>query len=113
MQMCPHCGFDLARSQPIEFGNIAISDRDEIMFEGRRLPLTRCQYDIVECLIRARGRSVSRAVLADRIGGDLQESTVTKHVERVRRCFRAIKPEFDQLVAVRGFGAYRWAERRG
>lgn len=112
MHMCPHCGFDLARNQPIRLGNIAITEREEIVFEGRRLSLTRCQYRIVESLVRARGRYLTRGVLADRIGGDLDDTTVTKYVERARRSFREVNPNFNQLVSVRGFGAYRWEERR-
>jgi DNA-binding response OmpR family regulator len=111
MEMCPHCGFDLTRVQPIQFGNIAITEREEIVFEGQRLWLTRCQYRIVESLVRAKGRQLTRGVLAERIGGDLNETTVTKYVERARQSFREINPSFDQLVSVRGFGAYRWEER--
>lgn len=111
MQFCPHCGFDLASSGPIEFGNIAITDRAEIIFEGRRVHLSRCQYDIVESLVRAQGRHLTRGLLAQRVGGDVNDATVTKYVERVRRSFCEIKPDFDQLISMRGFGTYCWQEK--
>lgn len=112
MQLCPSCGCDLAPFQPVELGNIAITDLQEIVFQGRRLALTRCQYSIVESLVRARGRSLSRGILADRVGGDVNDRTIVKYVERVRQSFRVVNPSFDQIVSVHGFGAYRWAEKR-
>jgi DNA-binding response OmpR family regulator len=111
MHLCPNCGCDLASREPVELGNIALTEKDEIVFQGRRLDLSRCQFRIVESLVRARGRSLTRGVLAQRVGGDVNDSTIVKYVERVRHSFRAVEPAFDQLVAVHGFGAYRWSER--
>ena len=111
MHLCPNCGCDLDPLRPLEWGNIAITERDEIVFQGKRVDLTRCQHRLVESLVRARGRSLTRGVLAERVGGDIDDSTIKKYVERVRHSFRAIDPAFDQLVAVHGFGAYRWAQR--
>ena len=111
MHVCPHCGCNLASFEPVEFGNIAITDHEEIIYEGQIVPLTPCQHSIVEALVRARGRGVTRGILAMRIGSDVYDSTIVKYVERVRQSFRAIDPGFDQVEAMRGFGAYRWAPR--
>lgn len=111
MNLCPNCGHDLVPHAPLKLGNIAITERDEIVFEGQQLSLTRCQHRIVDSLVRARGRSLTRGILAERVGGDVNDSTIVKYIERVRLSFRAVDPAFDQVVAVRGFGAYRWAER--
>ena len=111
MNLCPCCGCDLAPFQPIEFGNIAITDREEIVYEGQVVPLTRCQHNIVDALVRARGRGLTRGILAARVGNDVNDATIAKYVERVRHSFRAIDPSFDQVEALRGFGAYRWAPR--
>lgn len=111
MILCPNCGCDLIPHAPLKLGNIAISDCDEIVFEGRPIALTRGQHRIVESLVRARGRSLTRGVLAERIGGDVNDSTIVKYVERIRQSFRRVDPSFDQLAAVHGFGAYRWVER--
>lgn len=111
MHLCPNCGCDLVMREPIALGCIAIDDRDEIVFQGRRLELSRCQHRIVDSLVRARGRSLTRGILAQRVGGDVNDSTVVKYVERVRHSFGAVDPSFDQLIAVHGFGAYHWSER--
>ena len=112
MYLCPHCGCDLVPREPVELGDIAITDRDEIVFRGRPMRLTRSQYRIVDSLVSARGRSLSRATLPNRVGGDVNDSTIVKYVERARQSFRTVDPDFDQLAAVRGFGAYRWVERK-
>ena len=112
MNLCPNCGYDLVADRPVSFGNIAITERDEIVFEGRTLHLSRCQRRVVDALVRARGRGVTRSVLAERVGGDLNDNSIVKYVERVRQSFRAVDPAFDQVIALRGFGAYRWCERR-
>lgn len=112
MHLCPNCGYDLVADRPVAFGNIEITARDEIVFQGRTLHLSRCQHRIVDALVRARGRGVTRSVLAERVGGDLNDITIVKYVERVRQSFRAVDPAFDQVIALRGFGAYRWCERR-
>lgn len=112
MHVCPNCGCDLDPLGPMQFGNIAITERQEIFFQGAALALSRCQYRVVESLVRARGRSLTRGILAERVGGDVDDRTIVKYIERVRQSFRAVEPTFDQIVAVHGFGAYRWDERR-
>jgi len=111
MHLCPHCGFDLAALEPLEWGGIALTEREEIVYLDHPLRLPKSQYRIVEALVRARGRWLSRGALADRLGGEVNDSTIVKYVERVRNSFRTVDPGFDRLVAVRGFGAYRWAEQ--
>lgn len=112
MHLCPNCGCDLSPFAPVELGNIAITEREEVFFEGKPLALTRCQYRIVESLVRARGRGLTRGILAERVGGDVDDRTIIKYVERVRQSFRRVDPAFDQLVAMHGFGAYRWVEQQ-
>ena len=112
MMLCPHCGFDLATAGPVSYGNIAIEYGGAVSFEGRELRLTRSLRDIVETLVRARGRGVTRGVLAERIEGDVTDATIIKYVERARNCFRDVDPAFDQIMSLRGFGAYKWEHRR-
>lgn len=111
MQMCPHCGFNLAAAQPLEFGNIAFDARYGVRFRGASLTLPRSLYDIVETLVRARGTGVTVSVLASRVQGDIDDATIVKYIERARSRFRRVDPRFDQIVSLRGFAAYRWAYR--
>lgn len=113
MQLCPHCGFNLTAARPLEYGNIAFDTQCGVWYRGIPLQLPRSQYDIVETLVLARGRGVTVSVLANRLSGDVDDATIVKYIERVRVSFRRLDPRFDQIVSLRGFGAYRWSYRSG
>lgn len=111
MQFCPNCGYDLDSEQPVEFGNVTLNEFGELIYEGEILVLPRSQYTIANALIRAKGRGVSLGVLAERIGGEVFDQTIVKYIARLRSSLKMIDPNFDQIVSLRGFSAYRWAER--
>lgn len=111
LHLCPHCGFNLTAAAPRSFGNIAFDSRCGVRLNGRMVALPRSLYDVVETLVRARGGGVTTSVLANRLGGDVEDATIVKYVERARTSFRRIDPAFDQIVSLRGFGAYCWAYR--
>lgn len=108
MEWCPHCGGDLGSQVPFAFGNVEIIGGGTIMFDGCPLDLPRTLYTMADSIIRGRGRGLTRGILAERLGGDVFDESIKKYVERLRACFRAIDPRFDQIEAIRGFGAYRW-----
>ena len=111
MQICSHCGCGLSGQGLISYGNVGSTNDGEILFEGRRVELTRTLQEIVTALITARGRALSRSFLSDWLNGDISDEAIVKSVERVRRSFRKLDPAFDQLETVRGFAAYRWTYR--
>lgn len=108
MDCCPNCGSNLTAYAPIHYGNVTISQDGTVMFEGRRVKLTRTLHEIAECIIRGRGRGITCGVLAARLGSDVFDGSIKKNIQRLRCCFRAINPRFDQIEALHGFGAYRW-----
>jgi DNA-binding response OmpR family regulator len=110
--ICPNCGCNLRRFAPFAYGNVAIDARGQLMFEGHPLPLPRSQHLIVEALVKAEGRGLTRSLLATIIGSEIYDQTVSKYIERIRSSFRRVQPDFDQISALRGFGAYRWDYRR-
>ncbi len=109
--ICPNCGCNLRRFAPFAYGNVAIDARGELVFEGRPLPLPRSQHMIVEALVKAEGRGLTRSLLATFIDSEIYDQTVSKYIERIRSSFRCVQPDFDQIKALRGFGAYRWDYR--
>lgn len=113
MHNCPNCGCALTLPEPIVYGNVSATPDGRVVFEGRRLELTRRLHDIVIALISAKGRSLTCSFLAELLAEDVSDEVIVKTVERARRRFRGIQPGFDQIVTVRGFGAYRWAFRPG
>lgn len=109
---CPNCGCKLQSFETFAYGNIAIDERGDLLFEGRPLQLPRNQHLIVEALIKAKGRGLTRSILATVVGGEIYDQTISKYIERIRSNFRRLQPGFDQINSIRGFGAYRWNYRR-
>lgn len=105
---CPNCGCRLQKFEPMEYGNVRIDGLSDIEFEGEAVILARTQRRLVEALIQARGRYLTRGILANILDGDINDSTICKYVERARSAFLAINPAFDQIECLRGFSAYRW-----
>lgn len=86
-------------------------DARRVEVDGRDVPLTRGEFDILARLIEADGKIVSRAILSEAVArgeGDLR--TVDALISRLRRKLPADGP--DPLIATApGFG-YRLAVRR-
>lgn len=109
--ICPSCGFQLGRDLSITYGNVTINRNGEFLYYNQILKFQKRPYEIVEALVLARGCGVSRSALATKLGDEIEDATVIKYIERARSTFRAINPEFDQIVALHGFSAYRWLHR--
>lgn len=109
IQKCPHCGEGLVEDQPISFGNVTLEDRGVLLFEGIKVALPRVQHQIVQALIVAQGRALTRSHLAEWLDGEVFDQSIAVYVARVRSTFREIDPKFNQILSVRGFAAYKWA----
>lgn len=106
--LCPNCGCNLSQFEDLVYGNITLERVGELQFEGSHLRLPKSQYLIVEALVQAKGRGLTRSLLASILGGDIFDQSISKYIERVRTSFRQVKPDFDQISSMRGFSAYRW-----
>lgn len=106
--LCPNCGCNLSQFEDLGYGNITLKRVGELQFEGSHLRLPKSQYLIVEALVQAKGRGLTRSLLASILGGDIFDQSISKYIERVRTSFRQVKPDFDQISSMRGFSAYRW-----
>lgn len=109
--LCPNCGCNLRQFDDFTYGNITIDRGGELHFEGRQLRLPKSQHLILEALVQARGRGLTRSLLATVLGGDIFDQSISKYIERVRARFCKVKPDFDQIVSIRGYCAYRWDYR--
>jgi DNA-binding response OmpR family regulator len=105
---CPHCGLQIRGFEVFSFGNVSIIEIGRIYFKSEEISLPPTQYILVDALIRARGRSLSRSMLANLVGSHVSDTTVTKYIERLREAFRKLHPDFNQIECLKGFGAYRW-----
>lgn len=108
VQKCPHCGITSSEDHSISFGNVTLEDKGILVFERTEIALPRVQHQIVQALVVAKGRALTRAHLADWLDGEVFDQSIAVYVARVRSSFRQIDPSFDQIFSVRGFAAYKW-----
>lgn len=84
--ICPKCGFDLAKDEPIEVGGYCYDPRGGLSVNGKRLPLRPKELELAGALFRARGRIVPYEVLVARL--DVADREVIRvHVRRIRLKF--------------------------
>jgi len=82
-------------------------ERMEVQWNGQPVPLTVTELWVVHSLARHPGHVRSRQQLMDDANILVDDQTITSHVKRIRRKFKAIDASFDKLDTVYGAG-YRW-----
>ena len=83
------------------------AERMEVRWDNQPVPLTVTELWIVHSLARRPGHVRSRQQLMDDANILVDDQTITSHVKRIRRKFKAIDKAFDKLDTVYGAG-YRW-----
>ena len=81
--------------------SISISWNDE------PVDLTLTEFWIVHCLVRRPGHVKNRDQLMQDANVVVDDSTITSHIKRIRKKFKAIDDTFDCIETVYGMG-YRW-----
>jgi DNA-binding response OmpR family regulator len=98
------------RSSSTTIGALVVDrDRHEVRLDGTRLSLTRTEFELLDALLEARGRLLTREQLLNRVWGyaradEIVSRTVDVHVHRLRAKLRR---EGERLVTVKGVG-YRF-----
>ena len=92
----------------IKHGSLMI-DRNRLLVEwrGGRVDLTLTEFWIVCSLAHIPGYVKNRDQLMGEANIFVDEGTVTSHIKRIRKKFRAHDPEFDNVETMYGMG-YRW-----
>jgi two-component system OmpR family response regulator len=97
----------------LERGALRLSiERMEVQWNGQPVPLTVTELWVVHSLARHPGHVRSRQQLMDDANILVDDQTITSHVKRIRRKFKAIDNSFDKLDTVYGAG-YRWNSSAG
>lgn len=97
----------------LERGALRLSiERMEVQWNGQPVPLTVTELWVVHSLARHPGHVRSRQQLMDDANILVDDQTITSHVKRIRRKFKAIDASFDKLDTVYGAG-YRWNSSAG
>jgi two-component system OmpR family response regulator len=83
------------------------SERMEVLWDDKAIPLTVTELWIVHSLARRPGHVRSRQQLMDDANILVDDQTITSHIKRIRRKFKKADDSFDKLDTVYGAG-YRW-----
>jgi two-component system OmpR family response regulator len=87
-------------------------ERMQVEWNGQAVPLTVTELWIVHSLARRPGHVRSRQQLMDDANILVDDQTITSHIKRIRRKFKACDKSFDKLDTVYGAG-YRWNSTAG
>ncbi len=82
----------------------------EVRYNGKPVPLTRKEFEIIQLLVLHPHQVFSREVIYDRIWGmdSLGNTeTVTEHIKRIRRKLAQFDPQTEYIGTVWGVG-YKW-----
>lgn len=83
-EICPCCGFDLSEDKPIERAGLSMFPYGNVRFNGAEIRLTAAESAVLWALMKAGGRPLSRAVIAERIGYEGDGNCVDVLLTRVR-----------------------------
>ena len=78
-------------------------------WEGQNVDLTITELWIVHALAQHPGHVKNRQQLMDAANVVLDDNTITSHIKRIRKKFRAFDTSFDAIQTAYGMG-YRWVE---
>ena len=104
---CHACGANLEAEQPVEFGPLRVDPRGEAHWDGRKIKLTCAQFLLFSTIAQARGKLVSKDVLAERAGYDGQgdaHDVAQVFICRIRGALRSIGAPPTIIRTVRGRG---------
>lgn len=92
----------------IHQGNLRLDeDRHLCQWKGAEVSLTVTEFLLVKALAKRPGHVKSRDALMDTAYGDsiyVDDRTIDSHVKRIRKKFKAVDPEFDNIDTVYGVG---------
>lgn len=94
-------------------GNLSLDElRHKCTWKGEDVPLTVTEFLLVKTLAQRPGLVKSRDQLIDAAYGDtvyVDDRTIDSHIKRVRKKFRQVDDDFNQIETLYGIG-YRYKE---
>lgn len=98
----------LSAEQRLERGPLTINlDRMNVLWRGQSVDLTVTEFWIVHALAQHPGHVKNRQQLMDAANVVLDDNTITSHIKRIRRKFKELDSQFEQVQTAYGMG-YRW-----
>lgn len=98
----------------VERGDLALDDsRHLCTWKGKAVNLTVTEYLLVKALAQRPGHVKNRDQLIDLAYGEniyVDDRTIDSHIKRVRKKFKAVDTDFNQIETLYGIG-YRYKEQ--
>lgn len=92
----------------LKVGSLSLSTNSiSIEWNGEPVDLTLTEFWIVHCLVKRPGHVKNREQLMQDANVVVDDSTITSHIKRIRKKFKAVDESFDCIETVYGMG-YRW-----
>ena len=106
--ICPHCGFDLVRLEPITDGIFGYDPQVGFLIAGEKVNFDRQCHEIMGSVMAARGYVLSLPVIADRLGyeGDRASELIRAKMTKCRATIAAAGIRFP-IQTVWGVGV-KW-----
>jgi len=109
----PANGVEAAKKEALTRGKLALDpQRHECTWDGKPVRLTVTEFLILQALAQRPGFVKSRDSLMDAAYDDqvyVDDRTIDSHIKRVRRKFREVDGEFEQIETLYGIG-YRYRD---
>lgn len=109
INMCPHCGYNLQKDEPIELGDWSLHE-DGVSYRGVRLLLTASQVRILYTMAKATGSVVRHEVIYNRVlDNDVADprNNIAVQISKIRDMLAGMGVSLP-IENVRAVG-YRWA----
>ena len=84
----------------------------QVSWHGHAIELTITEYWILQALAARPGHVKNRQQLMDAANVVLDDNTITSHIKRIRKKFKAFDDNFDAIQTAYGMG-YRWLTPKG
>lgn len=92
----------------IQHGHLLVDrNRLVVLWRDQKVDLTLTEFWIVAALAHIPGYVKNRDQLMSEAKIYVDEGTITSHIKRIRKKFRALDPDFDCIETIYGMG-YRW-----
>lgn len=104
--ICPHCGADLTKDEPIERAGLSMFPYGNARVGGAEIKLTKAESGVLYTLLKAEGQMMPQTAIAERIGyeGDDPAGLINVHINRIRR---KLAPHWSVPIrSLRGVGVY-------
>jgi two-component system, OmpR family, response regulator ChvI len=105
-----------AKSDTLQRGSLTLDDSRHLSsWKGKPVNLTVTEYLLLKSLAERPGLVKNRDQLIDMAYGEsifVDDRTIDSHIKRVRKKFKALDPDFNQIETLYGIG-YRYKEDSG